>query len=166
MLITPGRGSFFFLATVLTDLELATDPPVTADHCGTCTRCLDACPTGAFPEPRVLDATRCISYLTIEYRGTTLPDQPGVRQWIFGCDVCQDVCPWNEKFAQPAPAGAPLDLDRARGAIALDEVAALSPAAFDERFGWTAFERPGLAGLQRNARAIASSEEPSECQAP
>jgi epoxyqueuosine reductase len=158
MLISPGHGSFFFLASVLTDLDLAPDQPVTSDHCGTCTRCLDACPTGAFTDPRVLDATRCISYLTIEYRGATLPEQPSPGDWIFGCDVCQDVCPWNEKFAQPAAPG-PLDLNAEMGLVPLDEIAGLSEEAFAQRFAWTPMERVGLAGLKRNARAVA-------CRAP
>jgi epoxyqueuosine reductase len=166
MLITPGRGSFFFLAAVLTDLDLAVDHPVTTDHCGTCTRCLEACPTGAFLEPRVLDANRCISYLTIEYRGPALPHPERVGNWVFGCDVCQDVCPWNEKFARPAPLGTSLDFEGDRGLIPLDEIAGLTPAAFRERYGWTALERSGLEGLQRNARAVLGNEEQSPCPAP
>jgi epoxyqueuosine reductase len=166
MLISPDRGSFFFLATILTDLDLAVDRPMTADHCGTCTRCLDACPTGALPEARVLDATRCISYLTIEYRGAALPDPRQVGNWVFGCDVCQDVCPWNLKFADPAPPGDPLHLDSAGGLVALDELLEMKPAAFDRRFGWTPFERPGLSGMQRNARAAAANTEDSRCPMP
>lgn len=155
MLLAPGRGSFFFLAAILTDLDLAVDPPFTADHCGSCRRCLDACPTGAFPEERVLDATRCISYLTIEYRGAELPREPDTGGWIFGCDVCQDVCPWNEKFTETAPPGPPLELDPARGLERLDAFARLSPAEFKARYGWTPLERPGLEGMRRNAGAAA-----------
>jgi epoxyqueuosine reductase len=166
MLISPDRGSFFFLATILTDLDLAVDRPMTADHCGTCTRCLDACPTGALPEARVLDATRCISYLTIEYHGAALPDPRQVGNWVFGCDVCQDVCPWNLKFADPVPPGDPLHLDSAGGLVALDELLEMNPAAFDRRFGRTPFERPGLPGMQRNARAAAANTEDSRCPMP
>jgi epoxyqueuosine reductase len=165
-LISPDRGSYFFLATILTDLDLAVDRPMTADHCGTCTRCLDACPTGALPVARVLDATRCISYLTIEYRGAALPDPRQVGNWVFGCDVCQDVCPWNLKFADPAPPGDPLHLDSAGGLVALNELLEMDPAAFDRRFAPTPLERPGLPGMQRNARAAAANTEDSRCPMP
>lgn len=98
MVINRSLGSYFFIAVVLLDIELEYDEPFTADHCGTCTACLDACPTDAFPTPYVLDATKCISYLTIEHRSAiheTL--RPKMDDWIFGCDVCQAVCPWNNK---------------------------------------------------------------------
>jgi len=102
MLIHPKLGSFTFIGVVLTDAALAPDAPFEADRCGTCTRCLEACPTAAFPDPRVLDSRRCISYLTIEHRGGfTGTEQGMVGDWLFGCDVCQDVCPWNVRFATP-----------------------------------------------------------------
>jgi epoxyqueuosine reductase len=166
MLISPGRGSFFFLAAVLTDLDLGLDEPVTTDHCGTCTRCLEACPTEAFPAPRTLDATRCISYLTIEYHGATLPHPEHLGHWVFGCDVCQDVCPWNAKFAEPAPAGDPLGLDSARGLVPLDQIAQLTPDAFAREYQWTPVERTGLDGLQRNARAVADNTQEFRCRTP
>ncbi|MGA2382415.1 MAG: tRNA epoxyqueuosine(34) reductase QueG [Gemmatimonadales bacterium] len=151
MLIRPGLGSFTFIGVLLTDLALAPDQPFEADRCGTCRRCLDACPTTAFPEPRVLDATRCISYLTIEARGAMPePLAPLLGDWLFGCDVCQDVCPWNARFA------AETRESRYRSRPASDwptlvEVAAMTERAFDEAFGESALERAGRAGLARNA---------------
>jgi epoxyqueuosine reductase len=155
MLIDPRRGSFLFLAAVLTDLDADVDRSFQADRCGTCTRCLDACPTGAFRAPRMLDATRCIAYLTIEHRGEPPPDLTAASgDWIFGCDVCQDVCPWNAKFARSSP-GAALAMDPDRAWVALDEIAVLSATAFEERFGGTPLARPGVDGMRRNVRVAA-----------
>lgn len=155
MLIDPARGSYSFLASVFTDLELAEDPPFQADRCGSCRRCLDACPTDAFPFPRVLDARRCISYLTIEYRGTDLPEAltSDLSGWLFGCDICQEVCPWNVKFASMAEDAA-LDRDEALSSLPLPEMARIADREFDRRFGATALSRTGAAGLRRNARAL------------
>ena len=100
LLINPQGGSYFLLGEALLDLELPPDPPFTADHCGTCARCIEACPTAAILPDRALDSRRCISYLTIELKGSIpieVRDQMG--GWIFGCDICQAVCPWNERFA-------------------------------------------------------------------
>jgi epoxyqueuosine reductase len=159
MLISPQRGSFTFLATVLTNVDLAADAPFAPDRCGSCTRCLEACPTQAFPEPRVLDATRCISYLTIEYRGEIPSQLAGeMDNWVFGCDICQDVCPWNEKFARPnATPIVALTPDRA--SVPLDEFAGLDEPRFAARHGWTPLERPGLAGMRRNAAIAARNAE-------
>ena len=157
MLIDPARGSYCFLAAILTDLDLAPDPPFEADRCGSCTRCLDACPTAAFPEPRVLDARRCVSYLTIEHRGEIAADlEPGLGSWLFGCDICQDVCPWNEKFARVAN-DAELQLRRSLAHIPVREFEALDEVAFAERYGWTPLERPGLEGMRRNAAIVAQN---------
>ena len=154
MLINPGIGSFTFIGVLLTDLDLARDEPFETDRCGTCRRCLDACPTGAFPEPRVLDATRCISYLTIEAR-SDIPEafRPAVGDWLFGCDVCQDVCPWNVSFARETResryAARPVD-----ELPTLEEIVEMDERTFDALYGDTALERAGRAGLARNARVV------------
>jgi epoxyqueuosine reductase len=150
MLIHPEIGSFTFIGVVLTDADLAADPPFDADRCGTCTRCLDACPTQAFVGPHDLDARACISYLTIEHRGAFSETQAAqVGEWVFGCDVCQDVCPWNVSFARETldPAFAP------RADVAAPDLAALTTmdeTEFTRRYGDTPFTRPGLKGMQRN----------------
>ena len=154
MLIHPTIGSFTFIGVVFTDADLASDLPFEADRCGTCRACLDACPTQAFPEPHVLDATRCISYLTIEHRGAFNDEQRrDVGDWAFGCDVCQDVCPWNVSFARSTSdaAFAPradVQAPDLRAFLEMDE------SAFARRYGDTPFTRPGLAGMRRNARAV------------
>jgi epoxyqueuosine reductase len=152
MLINPRRGSFFFLGALLTDLALTPDEPFTTSHCGTCTACLSACPTGAFPEPFVLDASKCISYLTIELR-TPVPAElrEKVSDWLYGCDVCQDVCPWNHKSA-----GEPVPFPRDPGMEWLDpvELLGLDEDAFRVRFKKTSLWRNRRAGLLRNAAIV------------
>jgi epoxyqueuosine reductase len=153
MLIHPQLGSYFFLGALLLDLEVVPDPPFEKNHCGTCTACLDACPTDAFPRPGELDARLCISYLTIELRSPVPPElRSGVGDWVFGCDICQAVCPWNRK----APMGQNLDLGSRSELAALDavEVLDLSAADFRARFRDTALWRAGWGGLRRNAAIV------------
>lgn len=155
MLIHPRLGSFSFIGCLLTDLELEPDAPFEADRCGSCTRCLDACPTDAFPAPHVLDATRCISYLTIEAKGDIPePLRAGVGDNLFGCDICQDVCPWNVSFAQETAEEGFRPLLDDDDWPTLEEILAMDERGFDARFGETAIERAGLKGLQRNARVV------------
>lgn len=158
-LINPAIGSFFFIGSLFVAMELAPSAPFEADRCGTCTRCLEACPTDAFAGPRRLDARKCISYLTIELRGE-MPEalRPLVGEWLYGCDVCQEVCPWNVKFARALPEGSPYS---ARAVLAgkdaralAEEIVAMDEAAYREAFGGSAMKRAKLAGLKRNARVV------------
>lgn len=153
MLIHKKLGSWFFLAALLTDLELDYDAPHDSAHCGTCTRCLDACPTDAFVEPYVLDARKCISYLTIEHRGPIPVElREGIGDWLFGCDICQEVCPWNRKAPSTTePAFQPRAELKAIDAI---ELLSLSPDEFRARFRGTPLSRPKRAGLLRNAAIV------------
>jgi epoxyqueuosine reductase len=155
-LITRRYGSWVFLGELLTTLHLEPDLPHTA-HCGTCTRCLEACPTGAIPQPHVVDANRCIAYHTIENRAETLPDDivPHLQNWVAGCDICQDVCPWNIRFAkesdikdfQPYPWN---------HTPTLAELASLSEEEWDQRFRGSALRRIKPWMWRRNARAAQS----------
>ncbi len=154
LLLNKREGSWFFLAGLLLSDELEYDDPQQTSHCGTCTRCLEACPTDAFVEAGTLDARKCISYLTIELRDQPIPAElrPGMQDWMFGCDVCQDVCPWNRKAPisgepafQPVETFTPVD---ACELLTLDE------AAFQERFQSTPMSRARRAGLLRNAAIV------------
>lgn len=153
MLLNKRLGSYFFLGALLLDAQLQPDPPQTNGHCGTCTACLDACPTGAFPEPGKLDARRCISYLTIELRAP-IPEElrEGVGDWLFGCDVCQEVCPWNRKTPSARPTAWPARHDLA--ALDAAELLSLSAEDFRSRFQETALARPKRRGLLRNAAIV------------
>ncbi len=159
MLINPGRGSFFFLGALLVGEALAPDAPFEADRCGTCTRCLEACPTGAFAGPRVLDATRCVSYLTIEQRGA-IPEalRPGVGDRLYGCDVCQDVCPYTHKFSRALSEGsafAPREAVAGKDARTLArELLGMTPDEFSAAFRGSPMKRAKLRGLKRNAAVV------------
>jgi epoxyqueuosine reductase len=153
LLINREQGSWFFLAALLTDLALAYDAALETDHCGSCRACLDACPTNAFPQPYVLDASRCISYLTIELRESVPHElRSEMGDWLFGCDVCQDVCPWNSRAPQssevafePRADNNPVDLI---GLFDLDD------AAFRQRFRTTPLWRAKRRGVLRNAAIV------------
>ena len=155
MLLHPDLGSYFMLGELLTDLEIEPDPPFVHDRCGTCRRCIDACPTDAILDGRVLDARLCISYLTIELGGP-IPEalRPAIGNRVFGCDICQEVCPWNSEA--PAPAEAPFAPRPGQPVPPEDMVAwaeELAPLDADEfraRYRGTAFSRPGRDGLLRN----------------
>jgi epoxyqueuosine reductase len=152
MLLNRQRGTFFFVGELIVDIDLPPDGPI-PDYCGSCTRCLDACPTGALDAPYQIDANRCISYLTIEHRGSELPEgmSSELADWIFGCDICQDVCPWNkfsrvsdeERFA-PRPGLASTEL-REWAEIDLEE--------FRRLFKNSPVKRTKFEGFQRNVRA-------------
>jgi epoxyqueuosine reductase len=182
LLLNKHRGSYFFLAALLTDQELAYDEPFTADHCGTCTACLDACPTKAFPQPYVLDATRCISYLTIELREEIPVDlRPGIGDWLFGCDICQEVCPWNAKQSPKSKVQSPTSEAQLRDAdhstlnfglwtldsfqpspdanpIDLLPLFDLDDEAFRRRFRATPLWRAKRRGILRNAAIILGNQ--------
>ena len=162
-LINPRLGSWLFLAEILTNLELDVDPPG-LDQCGTCTRCLEACPTGAIAEPYLVDATRCISYLTIETRRPVDPVlRAGIGPRVYGCDICQDVCPWNRRAAvsddpawQPRPA---LDAPR------LLDLCRLSDDAWHALLRASAMQRAGLRRVRRSLAYAAASLPPHESAA-
>jgi epoxyqueuosine reductase len=153
-LITQDYGSWVFIGELLLNLELEYDSEVVEDHCGTCTLCLEACPTDAIVAPYVVDSNLCISHATIESRASEMRADvaDNLERWFYGCDICQDVCPWNrfenptsETRFEPRPGSAEVDLS---------EVLDLTPATYAERFRHSAIKRAKLSGLQRNARAL------------
>ena len=152
--ITPEFGSWVFIGELLLNLELEYDGDRVEDHCGTCTLCIDACPTQAITEPYVLDSNKCISYATIELREPELPTsiEDNLSGWFYGCDICQDVCPWN-RFEQIttesrfAPREGNVNAE-------LSDILELSPQTYAERFRGSAMKRAKLSGLQRNAKAL------------
>lgn len=158
LLLSRHHGSYFFLAALLTDLPLSLDSSNTKSHCGTCTACLDSCPTKAFPEPYVLDATKCISFLTIEHRDAIEePTRQELSGWMFGCDVCQEVCPWN-RFA-----GAPdSELEPVTATLDIVSTLQLTDEEFRKLYRKSAFWRPRRRGLIRNAILLAGTQQLEE----
>jgi len=158
-LITQDHGSWVFIGELLLNLELEYDEEQVEDHCGTCTLCIDACPTQAITEPYVVDSNKCISYATIELREEELPNEFGdeLSGWLYGCDICQDVCPWN-RFEQVTDE---LHFQPRAGNVnvSLNDVLHLTPETYAERFRHSAMKRAKLSGLQRNARALRQNQE-------
>jgi epoxyqueuosine reductase len=161
MLISPTLGSFFLLSEILLDIALPTHSPFATDHCGTCTRCIDACPTQAIlPSQRSIDAKRCISYQTIENKND-IPAElaPSLSGWLFGCDICQDVCPWN-RFAQPTTD--PAFLPRTSSGIPnipLQDLLSQSAESYQQAFRHSPLKRAKQAGLVRNAKNLLTNQE-------
>jgi epoxyqueuosine reductase len=158
--IHPEIGSWILLGEVLTTLELPIDDPA-IDRCGTCTRCIDACPTGAITGPYQLDARKCISYLTIEHRSEIADElKPLMGDWLYGCDICQDVCPWNRK--SPAASDPALQSRFANGTLDVEEVAAWTPENYLKRLRGSAMRRVKLPVLQRNAEIVRANDDRKE----
>lgn len=158
-LIHPQLGSWLFLGEIITELEIEPTPPM-AQHCGTCTACLDACPTGALTAPYTLDSNRCISYLTIEMR-RNFSDQE--RSWVgnhlFGCDICQEVCPWNRRAPDGGFLAEGIRWDLLHGNIV--ELASGNTEEFENRFSSTPISRTTYDGWERNLKTVASNQKKS-----
>jgi epoxyqueuosine reductase len=161
-LITKDYGSWVFLGEILINLELEDDHLIESDHCGNCTACLDACPTGAIVSPYVVDSKRCLSYATIELRSPKLPDEivKNLDGWLYGCDVCQDVCPWN-RFQQTSQEKR-FEPRKDNISPQLEEILSLSHEEYVEKFRGSAMKRTKLSGLQRNAQALLESNSEKE----
>ena len=155
--ITPEHGSWVFIGELLLNLELGQDNERIEDHCGTCTLCIDACPTTAITEPYVVDSNKCISYATIELRAPELPVEveEKLSGWLYGCDICQDVCPWNRFETSTAEARFEPRVGNVNAE--LSEIRTLTPETYAARFRGSAMKRAKLSGLQRNARALESA---------
>ncbi len=155
--LTRHSGSFFFIATLITDLDLIADAPFVTDHCGTCTRCIDACPTQAILSPAEIDANKCISYLTIELKDALIPSEfhNKMESWMFGCDICQDVCPWN-RFSKETTEQAFTTIPEILN-LSLKEWEGMTEEFFNKAFKNSPLKRSKWKGIQRNIRAIKSS---------
>lgn len=156
-LITKEYGSWVFLGEILLNLELDYDTEEIEDHCGTCRKCLDACPTGAIVAEKIVDSKLCLSYATIELRDAELPQKisENLNGWLYGCDICQDVCPWN-RFEKPTEE-ARFEPRAENVSADLDKILSLSPESYAEKFRRSAMKRSKLSGLQRNAKALKMS---------
>jgi epoxyqueuosine reductase len=158
-MLNPTLGSFFFLGVLVLDIELVPDAPFEEDRCGTCTRCIDACPTAAIIAPRRLDAARCISYLTIELKGAIpIELREKIGELVYGCDICQEVCPWNVRFARELPNDSPFAprpvLGSTDARTLAREVLGMTQAEFSAAFSGSPMKRAKLRGLKRNAAVV------------
>ncbi|MBK9163361.1 MAG: tRNA epoxyqueuosine(34) reductase QueG [Acidobacteria bacterium] len=163
-LITRELGSWVFLGELILDIEADSYDERAEDHCGTCTACIDACPTGAITEPYVVDSNLCISYATIEHRGDEFPESVADRldDWLYGCDICQEVCPWN-RFEQPT-AEKRFEPRKNETALPFNEILAMTPESYAERFRGSAIKRAKLPGLKRNAMQLNKDKEKDELE--
>ncbi len=156
--ITTDYGSWIFIGEILLNIELEYDVEIVSDHCGSCTMCLDACPTSAIVEPYVVDSRKCISYATIELRSETFPVEieDKLEGWLYGCDICQDVCPWN-RFEKPT---GEMQFEPRFGETSADlnQITSLTPEQYSQRFCGTALKRAKLDGLKRNAKALKTND--------
>lgn len=158
-LIHPRRGSYFFLAEMFLSIPLTADPPFEGELCGSCTRCLDACPTGCIEAPYIVNAARCISYLTIEYREMVpRPLRPLIGEWIFGCDICQQVCPWNQRFWGEHPVLDEFTPMPALFPLSLPQELELSPGDFNQKFRGSPIRRAKRRGYLRNVAVVLGNQ--------
>jgi len=162
--ITREMGSWVFLGELILDVEADSYDESAEDHCGTCTACIEACPTGAITEPYVVDSNRCISYATIEHRGEELPEAVAGRLegWLYGCDICQDVCPWN-RFEQPTAENR-FEPRKNETSLPFNEILAMTPESYAARFRGSAIKRAKLPGLMRNAKQLIEDERRNESE--
>lgn len=163
-LITRELGSWVFLGELILDIEAEDYDEPAEDHCGTCTACIAACPTGAITEPYVVDSNLCISYATIEHRGDELPEAVAGRLegWLYGCDICQDVCPWN-RFEQPTAENR-FEPRKNETSLPFNEILAMTPESYASRFRGSAIKRAKLPGLMRNAKQLIEDERRNESE--
>ncbi len=156
-LITKEYGSWVFLGEILTNLEIKEEIQIETDHCGTCRACIDMCPTGAIVEPYVVNSALCISYVTIELKASKIPEsiEEKLNGWFYGCDICQEVCPWN-RFQKPTEEKS--FEPREKTVVDLDEVLSLDAESYARRFRKSPMKRAKLLGLQRNAKALKSTK--------
>jgi epoxyqueuosine reductase len=156
-LLTKHSGSFFFIATLITDLDLTPDASFSTDYCGTCTKCMDACPTEAIVSPAIVNGSKCISYLTIELKDALMPEglEDKMQGWMFGCDICQDVCPWN-RFSKPSHEKHFTPIPEVLN-LSLSEWENLGEEAFKKIFKDSPIKRSKWQGVLRNIQAVKSS---------